>query len=84
MFDIEKNMPRNQKYTQSERTLFLKSLDVNDSFVCTREEYDMIRSYQKAAKIKLSSETIQKYECDDSMNPYAVRRYDKLRVWRIE
>jgi hypothetical protein len=86
MFKIEKNVPMNKRSrVSSERTLFLMSLEVGDSFECTRREYSMIRSYAKAAKVKLSSSLVVPAVFDELVdNQYTYRENDILRVWRIE
>lgn len=85
MFTIEDNIPKKEKKTNSERRLFLESLLIGQSFTCTRKEYAMVRSYQKAAKVKLSSQTIEKADFNPMIHSY-MDSYDNdtLRVWRVE
>ena len=78
MFKISENIPMPEKKNiNSERTIFLMSLKVGDSFECSRGQYSMIRSYQKTAGVKLSSMMIEKSKTDWNSD-------DVLRVWRIE
>lgn len=78
MFNIENNIPiPEKKVINSERTIFLMSMKVGDSFTCSRKEYAMIRSYQKTARVRLSSVMIEKSRT-------AWNSDDVLRVWRIE
>lgn len=86
MFTIEKNIPiKKTSRVSSERTLFLMSMEIGDSFECTRKEYSMIRSYAKSAKVRLSSSLIAPAIYDEAVdNAYKYKERDKLRVWRIE
>ena len=80
MFKIETGIPMpEKKVINSERTIFLMSLKVGDSFTCTRKEYDMIRSYQKIAKVKLSLSMVERVN-----EEHWDRSDDIVRVWRIE
>ena len=83
MFTIDKNipMPEHIKKRTSERTVFLRTLQVGDSFECTRKEYRIVSSYAKRMNIKLSSRHSEYGNISYKYNGY---ESDIVRVWRIE
>lgn len=83
MFEIEKGIeiPKAKNKAMSERNVFLKSLEIGDSFKCSRKEYQCLKTYEKRLGIKLASRLVDYNEYSCKANDYYK---DIVRVWRIE